>query len=460
MAHIDEGCAWNLGAPNVLASIRNSLLHHHLKSKGIGATSKAKLGERELTHTCFDGLIHGHGVLSLADEFLDFVYIEYANTWSNELFPLYFNEMTSADPEAPRPFASDFDFYFEDHVGPFDLHVVFGELFTILQTCVREVIWRGAPDDLLLVVGSSGLTHTTKGEARLTKLGLHLDWPELIITQPQSITIRRCLIEALVRRYHEQPTFATPDGRPLKCGDHWTTILDSAPLVRNPQSLRMFGSRKVERRTKPQGEANKNCMCVIDMSDQRARRGMAVANCRCFRGKLRDLGRQLELACVYKGANANAAALLHFQSHKFELLKLVSLRPLDRQLVAIDVATDYLAAMFEQQYNERPDGKPGAGGNGDGVGGGKSKKARVSDIKRALIINYIRNRFPQYITDSGANLNVNYIRAKQKFEIILDSKRCDNAYTEYHTSKKSYIWVSGASLSLFLVAAESHRRLL
>jgi hypothetical protein len=431
---------WNLNDRDLIKQIRNSDLHHELTRLHVAAINKSRLGVgREQTHTLFDSVIHSHGVLCLVDEqHRQIIFQQYSRAWSDDLFPLYFNELSATDPALPRPFAIDLDFHFEGHIPPFNFRSCFDEMFACCQKRIKEQV---APTLAVprLFVGSGGLTHMTKGEEKVTKLGFHLVWSELNITQPQTLAVRRCIIDALVSRYGEIPTFtASCEGGgsiTLTSHEKWNAIFDANPLSRNPQCLRMFGSRKIQRRSPHTdgGDPKKQCMCE---GIKRNRYGVVEGGiCMCFGGKIRDAGRQLLLAGVYEGETMRDDITEFYRSNNYDLISQTSLRPDGRVLVPLAIADDYLAAMFLQRFGE----------GSDGLQLDKSKKKAkappASEDARALIIRYLKVRWPEYISQDGKEVKITYSSREHKYEIAFESKRCDNCANGYHTSKHSYMWI-------------------
>ena len=113
IAKVDTGCEWNLRSDYVtVTQIRNNELYHRLSVSQLSSLSKSTLPEgKEITHTAFDSRIHGHGVIFVeaSDDLYDF-YNNIALAVESDSIPLFLNELASADPTAPRPFATDFDF--------------------------------------------------------------------------------------------------------------------------------------------------------------------------------------------------------------------------------------------------------------------------------------------------------------------------------------------------------------
>ena len=347
MGHVDQGCHWNLG---IGVDLENDL-YKFIRQLKLGAPCKDKLPpDRTITHSLFDGILHGVGVLSVVDKcVLHQLYVIYAHQWNfGNSIPLYFNELSSTNDQDPRPLCFDFDFYFPGHVPAFDLTDRFSLFFITCQTCMANVVAPSMGNDLQLIVGSGGLTHATIKDTneKQTKLGLHLVWPDLNVTRSGSLAARRALITMLIGKFGETPTIDDN----LVAKDRWIKILDASPLSSNPQSLRMFGSRKLERsgQVKPRvndgafPRSKKPCMCPPERH-----RG-----CMCFKGRVRDAGRQLIVAAVYTGTRLNREQLVHYENNKADLLIRASLQPHDRVLTELAIANDYMADKFKELYGE------------------------------------------------------------------------------------------------------------
>lgn len=358
------------------------------------------------THTLTDSFRAGFGVICVPVHLRHQFFTEAALSF-RRMQPFYIGEVTPKGSTARL--SMDLDIYFrESRVR--ETETMFDALITEIYTRVSEV---STPNNCRrIVVATSGKSiSTSKNPAgvneTVSKFGLHVVFPHLIVTADTSQGIRRYVVEHLDKKF-------AADGlcRGYTLRDSWSTIYDEH-VAKNLNCRMMFANKIVQVKKK----AGAACPCMDD------RDPAAAGNvCRCFTSEqmtnsYHDGGRQFLLYGAFDNGQRSDHAEDEYNVDLVRLLADCSIHCAPGTLpTPITVPREYMTEMVKKR--------------GRAV-------VELCDEKKAALESYIHCRWHQ-LSVQGYKISA----MKTSINVLFNSKACSNCLSGSHNSSSNYITIT------------------
>lgn len=383
------------------------------KTNGFAFDKKKNLPQGKImTHTMFDSCATGIGILAIPDEFRAEFNEEYANSWK-EMDALYYNEVTTSG--RCSKLIIDLDILLEGDV------VETPQMFDPVVECIyNDLVASKSLDSQCtskIVVLSSGKTLIKDSDPEQpqqqvkSKLGLHIIFPNIALTSEMSQQIRKYLYPLLQSRFGDH-LFG------CKLVEPWETIYDLA--VAKDLRGRMIGSRKLKTsKLNPHlyhTKLGSPCMCPVP-DNYNPMRGPKF-ECICYKGKLRDCGRQFLIEVVMIDGKRDEELTTQYRNN---------------HLIATTNASIYCPEGAESVVFEE-------GGliNNISITDPSKKRKRPVNIDPAhedAIRGYLNCVWKTY-AESGYIIDS---AGRSSIHIKFNSTRCPNAKNQHHTTSTTHI---------------------
>lgn len=356
------------------------------------------------SHTAYDGGFVKFGPIMVGQELLTAFYNHYAK--SHHLGEsLYLSEFPVEDK--PMRLLFDFDLYLPPRAPHYPINA-FQPIFHTIQQALKQFVFTSAPQqDFTLVIGSGGYSQTTKrgdaGDRPVTKLGLHLIWPNIFVNKGNLVPIRSIVVRELAKAFPDRiiPLRIHPPTS-TQIVNTWDSVVDEH-IAKSP-AARMLFSRKLT----PCSCRKEKKECTHEKSGPNSKHGVI------------DVGRVYRLGDVVDFSGlTNHQMLNELEDDHVRLLMTMSLR----------VVGDETAIETTNFTGDEP--LP--------VQRGKFESLPADNPKEQEIRNYLKMVCPD---GTGDVTDVAYNAKMKAYSCRTNSRRCANNRNQDHGSATSYFTVS------------------
>ena len=399
------------------------VVYKWLRSNGYNKTDRPNI-------TLLDSNVSGIGgkacvPFDMQQEFLR----EYAKTIKKGDF-VYLNERLDAkDTNLPRRLYMDLDMTPLDDLTDVDEANLMAPVFSCIFDTVTSVC-KNQSDEVAtaVIILSSGYVKPNPLEhLDHCKLGYHLVWPNLIVDQSMSFTIRQAVVLSLGRTFgnnHVNPA-EIPNCR---LSSTWNDIVDYKVVL--GQNLRMAYARKAKQnRVDKATKQVAYCVCGLRTQNPNTR------DCLCIEGFL-DLGRPyLPFAMIVLNQYTEPETIMMGD-------QVDPLVVLEQTCFTVDPGTEMTPLnidcnTFSDEYASEVSVESAGTGQKQADGQVAEKRKPVDSSISAILDKYCRLKWRGYV---GAD-PVTVTQGKGSISIALHSTMCCNAFGDKHASSGTYLTV-------------------